>query len=273
MLHKHVALLVLALAAVSACGCSRLTFVKANPDRDDYKRTAQDVDVHETREAKQRTTARNHAVLSQRELARGDLDAAEAEARKALKMQSDSADAHTLLAVITERRGRSAEAGAHYRRAAELAPANGGVLNNYGAWLCSNGRAAEALPWFDQALAAPGYRTPGAALANAGACALQGGQPGRVERDLRAAIGFDPENPVALAALAEHEFRAGRYMDARAFSQRRLSAAPADAPALLLASQIEQKLGDTAAAARYVRRLREEFPDVVPGNPGESTQR
>lgn len=271
MLRKAIGLLV--LAALVAGGCSRLTFIKPSTERGKLKRTSQEIHVRESPEAKQRSAARNHTALSQRELARGDLAAAEIHARKALKQQAGSADAYTLLAVIAERRGRSTEAGAHYLRAAELAPANGGVLNNYGAWLCSNGRPAESLPWFDRALAAPGYQTPGAALANAGACAQQGGQPGRVERDLRAAIGFDPENPVALGALAEHEFRVGRYMDARAFSQRRLAAAPADARALLLASQIEQKLGDTAAAARYVRRLREEFPDAVPGNPGEGTLR
>lgn len=272
MRHKRVIVLSV-LLAVAASGCSRLTFVKANPDRGDYERTAQDVEVHETREAKQRTAARNRVAMAQSRLARGDLDAAEAEVRLALKQQPDSADAYTLLAVITERRGRSVEAGAHYQRAAELAPANGGVLNNYGAWLCGNGRAAESLAWFDRALAAPGYQSPGSALANAGACAEQGGQPGRVEQYLRAAIGYDPENAVALGALAQHEYRAGRYMDARAFSQRRLSAAPADASALVLASQIEEKIGDTAAAARYVRRLREEFPGGVPGNPGGNRQR
>jgi type IV pilus assembly protein PilF len=31
---------------------------------------------------------------------------------------------------------------------------------------------------------------------------------------------------------------------------------------LLLASQIEEKLGDRAAAARYVARLKMEFPDA-----------
>ena len=270
---RHERAIVLAvLVVVAASGCSRLTFVKVDPDRRDYEHTGRDVDVRESPQAKQRTAARNRVAMAQSLLQRGDLDAAEAEVRLALKQQPDSADAYTLLAVITERRGRATEAGAHYQRAAELAPANGSVLNNYGAWLCGNGRAAESLAWFDRALAAPGYQSPGSALANAGACAEQGGQPGRVEPYLRAAIGYDPENAVALGALARHEYRAGRYMDARAFSQRRLSAAPADASALVLASQIEEKIGDTAAAARYVRRLREEFPGGVPGNPGGRQQ-
>jgi type IV pilus assembly protein PilF len=99
-------------------------------------------------------------------------------------------------------------------------------------------------------------------LANAGACAMQAGDPLRAERDLRRAIELDPENAVALGALARKAFRAGNAFEARAFSERRLAAAPADAKALLLASQIEQKLGDSAAAARYVSRLKAEFPDA-----------
>ena len=47
-------------------------------------------------------------------------------------------------------------------------------------------------------------------------------------RDLRARSNSDPHNPVALGALARSEFRSGRYMEARAFSERRLAAAAAD---------------------------------------------
>ena len=111
-----------------------------------------------------------------------------------------------------------------------------------------------------------------AALANAGECAGRAGQHGRVERDLRAALSLDPDNAVALGAMAEHQFRNGRYLEARAFSERRLGVAPPDASALLLASQIEDKLGDKAAAARYVQRLRTEFPQArTAAQPGEGS--
>jgi type IV pilus assembly protein PilF len=95
----------------------------------------------------------------------------------------------------------------------------------------------------------------------------------RADRDLRGALTLDPANPVALAGMAENEFRAGRYFQARAFSERRLSAAPATWQVLQLASQIEQKLGDTAAAARYVQRMRAEFPEQGRDNrPGDASQ-
>ena len=266
---------VLMLATLIASGCSRLSFVRPDPGTKAFERATvtRPVEVHESRAAEQRTAARNRLMMSQREIMRNNLDGAEHEAREALKIDGNSSSAYTLLAAIAEHRGRTAEAGSYYQRAAELAPKDGGALNNYGAWLCGNGRAAESLAWFERALQDPAYQTPADALANSGSCADEIGQSARAERELRAAIELDPRNAVALTALAQLHFRTGRYMDARAFSERRLAAAPADARALQLASQIEQKLGDTAAAARYVRRLGEEFPGAVPGTPGGSTQR
>ncbi len=75
------------------------------------------------------------------------------------------------------------------------------------------------------------------------------------------------------AAMADSEYRAGHYFEARAFSERRLAAAPASPHVLQLASQIEQKLGDTAAAARYVQRIGAEFPEQGrDSRPGDGSQ-
>ncbi len=190
----------------------------------------------------------------------GNLAAAERKAREALKLAPDSPDALVLLAGIDERRGRSQQAGESFRRAAEQAPQRGDILNNYGAWLCQQGRPAESLAWFDRALQAPGYATPAESQANAGSCALDAGQLERAERDLRAALSVLPGNPVALEAMAQLSFRQGRFMEARAFAERRIAAAPATRSVLQLASQIEARLGDRAASDRYLQRIRQEFP-------------
>ncbi|MFS2047146.1 tetratricopeptide repeat protein, partial [Stenotrophomonas geniculata] len=102
--------------------------------------------------------------------------------------------------------------------------------------------------------------TPAEAQANAGGCALDAGQLERAERDLRAALSTLPGNPVALEAMAQLSFRQGRYMEARAFAERRIAAAPATRSVLQLASQIEARLGDRAASDRYIQRIRQEFP-------------
>jgi type IV pilus assembly protein PilF len=189
-----------------------------------------------------------------------------------LRLAGSDADAHTLLALALERQDKQDDAGKHYARAAELKP-SGATFNNQGAWLCRNARAAESLAWFDRALADRSYASPASALANAGACADAGGQPARAERDLRAALAIDPVNLVGLEALARHLHGRGDDFEARAFSQRRLDAGPASPAALIIASQIEEKLGDSAAAARYVQRLRTEFPHAQAVLPGDSSSR
>ncbi|HDS1140164.1 TPA: type IV pilus biogenesis/stability protein PilW [Stenotrophomonas maltophilia] len=203
---------------------------------------------------------RDLLTLATRDMQVGNLDAAERKVREALKLAPEAPDALVLQAGIDDRRGRTRQAGENFRKAAELAPQRGDVLNNYGAWLCQQGQPAESLVWFDRALQALGYATPGEAQANAGSCALDAGQLERAERDLRAALVAAPANPVALESMAQLSFRQGRYMEARAFAERRIAAAPATRSVLQLASQIEARLGDRAASDRYLQRIRQEFP-------------
>lgn len=263
--------LLLVLMALAASGCSRLTFIKPKMERGKFTRVAPEYEVREDKRDRDRVSALDAQVLAEQALGQGQLDEAERQARAAVAADPSSADARTMLAVVLQQRGDARRAGAEYEKAVGLAPSRGTVLNNYAVWLCGNGRAAESLPLFDRALADPAYPTPAAALANAGACALEAGQGARADLQLRQALMLDPASPVALAALADSEYRAGRYLEARAFSERRLAAAPATPDVLQLASQIEQKLGDTAAAARYVQRMRAEFPDqrAIPGDAGQ----
>lgn len=255
-----------------ASACSRLTFVKPDMGSREYEDLTPDYEFRDTPETRRRTEVRGHLALATNALRRGLLDEAAKEAGAALEIDDRSADANTLLAVVEDRRGNNERAGGYYARAAELAPEQGTALNNYGAWLCGNGRAAESLAWFDRALADPIYRQRASALANAGSCALKAGQTANVERNLREALSLDPVDATALEAMARYRYQDGQYMDARAFSQRRLAAAPAAPAVLLLASQIEEKLGDRAAAARYVQRLRAEFPQSGTVQSGGSSQ-
>ncbi len=257
---------------VAVVGCSRLTFVKPK-FKNNYHRTAPEYNVRDDPADAQRLMAIDRVSLAQQDLGAGQLDQAEMEARKALIANPKSADAYSLLGMIEEQRGHEAQAGGHYAKAVALAPTSGASLNNYGAWLCGSGQAAASLPYFDRALADPAYPTPAAALANAGTCALRAGQTERARGNLSQALALDPANPVGLAAMAESEYRAGHYLEARAFSERRLAVAPPSVQVLQLASQIEQKLGDTAAAARYVQRIGAEFPQTPAAPPGDSIKR
>lgn len=256
---------------LTATACSRLTFVKPDAQRRGAERVAEDYSFKETDASKRRSEARRRAAAASQALQAGRVEAAAAEARAALKADSTLPEPHTAMAMVAMRQGDDARAGTHYGEAAKRGP-SGATYNNYGAWLCGHGRPAESLAWFDRAVRDPNYADRSGALANAGSCAASAGEYDRVERDLRAALEGDARNPVALAALAGQLFREGRYLEARAFSERRLAAAPPSAATLELASRIEEKLGDSTAAARYVQRLRAEFPQSANALPtGESS--
>ena len=260
------------LVFLATAGCNRLTFVRPSLERGDFDKVARDVTVRESSDRIAARKADAHLQRARGHLARNELDKAEDEARSAIKLDASSEGGYTMLAVVHDRRGQSARAGEYYRKATELAPTRGGTLNNYGTWLCSNGREQESLVWFERAVASPGYQTRAGALANAGRCADRAGLDERATAYLRMAIELDPKNPIALSTLAERAYRRGDGMQARAFSERRLTAAPADAASLLLASQIEEMLGDTAAAARYVQRMRAEFPNTSGSGTGEESR-
>src|SRR5690606_9897922 len=198
--------------------------------------------LEDSAEVKRRVQVSDLQARAAQRYALGELDQTQELALKALKLDPSAVDALSLLAAVHSARGEAQAAGERYRRAAEIAPDRGDALNNYGAWLCANGHAAEALVWFDRALLAPGYATPAAALANAGGCALDSGQVERAQRDLGHALALEPTNAYALASMARLEFQHGRYLQARAFNQRRLAAAPADPSVLQLAVKIEDRL-------------------------------
>ncbi len=249
---------VVLLAALLLAGCGGHG-VKATQVRWDQQ-ASQQVDVRDGRQARRHQRYQEIVRLAGDRYGRGQLDEAFGYARSAQKLDPANPAAYTLQAVIEGRRGRQEAAGELYRRAAELAPRQGDVLNNYGAWLCANGHPAEALVWFDRALADAAYEPRADALANAGGCALDAGQRERAAQDLRQALELAPDNAYALESMARSEFLQSRYFEARAFYQRRLAAAPATLSVLQLAIQIEERLGDRSAVSRYQQRLREEFP-------------
>ena len=175
------AAMLLALLALGASGCSRLTFIKPKLGRGKYTQVGPTYDVREDANDKKRMAAITAEGMASEHLRQGQVEEAERQARAAVAADPKSGDAHALLALVLEQRGRMADAGAEYAKAVALEPQRGTLLNNYAVWLCSSGRQAESLPFFDRALADPAYPTPAAALANAGACGLAAGQTGYAE--------------------------------------------------------------------------------------------
>lgn len=227
----------------------------------------------ESAQSSRQEAARVNTDLGQQYMRQGNLELALEKLNKALEFDPGYVDAHTVIAVLFETIGDSTKAGEHYKRAAELKPKAGAVNNNYGWFLCRNGRAAESQAYFERALADPFYKTPSLALSNSGTCLLKAGQRVEAEATLRRALALDPNDAEALLQLATVLYDKGEYFNARAFVQRHEGLSQARPDALLLGRNVELHLGNGEAAREYTRKLLQSFPgseqarslDVQPG--------
>lgn len=217
----------------------------------------------------QRDAAALQVKLGQGYLSDGKLETARDKLQRALELDPNSVDAHTLMAVLNERINRPQVAEQFYRRAAELKPDDGAVNNNLGAFLCGSGRFDEAEPHFKRAFQDPFYRTPALAYTNAGVCATKTGRHDVAEGYFRQALDIEPRNAVALFELSRLQLGRGDLLRARAFLQRYEALVPnGDAEALDLGAQIEERAGNPSAAEQYRQRLRREFPEYQPAAEG-----
>lgn len=208
-----------------------------------------------------RRAAQTNTELGRQYIARGDYEIALDKLKRAIAHDRTYAPAHTVLAYLYENIGEDDMARHEYREALKYDRDDGGTNNNYGAFLCAEGKWPEAENYFQKALDDPFYDTPELALSNAGLCALNAGDLDKAESYLRQSLEYDENLPASLLALGQLSYRRGQYLRARAFLQRYEAAASHTEESLEQAYRVEQAMGDDEAAALYRRRLIEEFPN------------
>ncbi len=205
--------------------------------------------------------ARYNTQLGVSYLRRGDLEAAREKLEKAVTQDPDFASAHAALGILYERTRQFEDAGEHFSRAVRLSPDDANLMNAYGGFLCRTGDRQQGLDYFARAADNAYYRTPEAALTNAGVCARGIPDLPKAEQFFRRALAKDPAYAEALVQLADLKLAEGELLNARAFLQRYEAVGEPTATTLMLGRQIEQALGNEEAAADYARRLASTFPD------------
>lgn len=218
--------------------------------------------------------ARIHTELAQQYLANNDLQDALVKINKALQFDPDYVPAHTVAAVIYERINDLPNAELHYRKAASLAPTKGDTNNNLGWFLCNReNNTAEALPYFQKAVADPFYQTPALAWTNAGICQTKAQNLTAAEADFRKALQLESDNAGALYQLADVLYLQNDAFRARAFIQRFDALGQVTPASLKLGHDIEARLGNKDAALNYSRRLQSQFPDSEQARALDATAR
>lgn len=178
------------------------------------------------------------------------------ELRQALAADPDFADAHVMRALIYMDMGETRLADESFQQALRLAPNTPDFNNNYGWFLCQNGREKESIAYFDAALRNRAYQSPAKALNNAGICSLKLKNTVAAERYFSQAFQYDPANPTTNGNLARIYYDQGDHERARFYISRVMKADVMTADVLWLAIRIERKLGDRAAESSLATQLR-----------------
>jgi type IV pilus assembly protein PilF len=199
--------------------------------------------------------------LGMQYLRQGRRDLARLRLERALEIDDRSPAANSAMAYYWEQVGEIERADASHRRAVRYGDDDPNIANNYGTFLCQQGRYEESEAYFLSAARSVDYLTPEAAYANAGACQRRAGNPERAEELLRRALTISPRFADALWHMADLRFDQGDALTARAFLQRLEAEGQLSASMLYLGVRIERTMGDDAAADDYARRLVRNYPN------------
>ncbi|MGH8192637.1 MAG: type IV pilus biogenesis/stability protein PilW [Rhodanobacteraceae bacterium] len=257
MLRKSYSVLVLMALALGLAACKQSPGIIKYPTP---MTNLKDAPSDSPQQAKQ-SAAQTHTQLAAAYMGHGHLKEAETALNKALAFDNKYIPAHTMLAILDWRIDRLQDADKEFRTAIALDPSNGDTNNNYGKFLCTQGKSQEAMGYFKRALADPFYKTPALANTNAGDCLMKGNDYAGAEPYLHKALELDSNFGAALLAMAQLDYRKGDAFAARGYLQRFESAGQATPESLLLGYQIATRLGDKETAANYSNRLQDQFPN------------
>jgi len=131
----------------------------------------------------------------------GELDLAADMYRRSIKAHP-TAEAHTFLGWTYRSQGRLEDAIAECKKAIEVDPSFGNPYNDIGAYLIELGRPEEAVPWLEQAIAAPRYDAYHYPWYNLGRVYLAREMFNRARECFEKAIEIDPGYTPAIEAAA-----------------------------------------------------------------------
>lgn len=183
------------------------------------------------------------------------------EIKLALQVDPSLADAYSVRGLIYMEMGENPLAEENLLRALSLDRANPDFNNNYGWFLCQNGRANLSVAYFESALKIRTYQSPVKALNNAGVCSMKLKNEVDAERYFSQAFKYEPSNTITNINLAKIYYGRRDYERARFYMGRVAKGDELSPDTLWLAIKIERKMGDRAAETSLVTQLRRRHPN------------
>ncbi len=211
---------------------------------------------------KERTTAKIHVDLGTSYLEANNLGTALDEARVAIAWDRNYAPGHALLGKVFASLEQYPQAQAAFAEAISLAPGDPEVNQDYGWFLCNQGRNKEGVVRLEQAARNPYNTSPARAWTTLGLCNVQMKNDAAAETAFMRAYQINSDNLRVIYHLAEISLRKGNLVRAREFaSELGLKLAGSNTSASLwLSLRIERKLGNRAQEQKLATQLAREFP-------------
>lgn len=206
-----------------------------------------------------RHSAKVHTELGALYLQESRFAIAFEEARIAVAADSGYAPAYNLLGLIHMFLGEPRLAEENFQRAISAAPGDPEIENNYGWFLCQNGREQQSIEYFMRAARNPLYPSPTKPYTNAGICSIRLKNDTAAERYLSQAMQLDSTNTQALFWMADIAYRNKRFLEARQWVGDLEKMVELNVEVTWLALRIEKKLGNREAEARHTAQLRRKF--------------
>lgn len=191
----------------------------------------------------------------------GKYDLARDRLMLALELNPKMAVARTTLAMTYEAMGNMRLATESYKQAVRMAPRDFEVHNAYAVFLCKQRDFDGAREYFEKAASHPENDNAERTLTNAGLCMAQRPDVAAAEQLFRDALDRRSTYGEALLQLCLLKYQQEDFMGARAFLQRFMSSSKSTAGVLLLASEIEARLGNDRGKEEFVNQLLREFPE------------
>lgn len=238
-------------------GIAALAFVSGCASRGEMQQSESGNSAEQTDTQKR---ARIRMQLAVGYFEQGQMKIALDEVRQALQLDPDFADAHSVRGLIYMNLGEPRLAEESLLRAIRLAPANADMTNNYGWFLCQNGREKESIGYFESSLKSKSYQSPSKALHNAGVCSLKMKDEAAAERYFLQAFQVDPGNMSTCTNLAKIYYDRRDYVRSRFYIGLAVKADVLTSEVLWLAIRTERKMGDRAAETSLVTQLSRRHP-------------
>lgn len=212
------------LCSISACNTNKAEMAPDSP------------------ESKKLRAAKINVRLGMAYLERNDIKRSKLKFLTALEQAPTIPETWYTMAYFLEKTGNSKQANAYYQKAILLAPERGDVLNNYGTYLCRNGKYSAAINYFLKATKDKKYLDPSAAYENAGLCAMKIPDNTLAMRFFNRALEEDSSRPTSLIEMAHLNYQAKNYQLASHHLQQYLRFAPASDYTNQLAKKLKEQV-------------------------------